>query len=1130
MIDELLDLAERDNQPAIGIGDSSNLFGTLEFSQKAIKRGIQPIIGCELAVDFGDNDEISTQPQFSKNSIVLIAQNEAGFLNLSHLVSRAYLEGVGERVAISIDWLNQELANNLICLSGGSEGAIDGLFAFGQRKIAQKRLERLNNIFDDRFYIEIQRHNTKNQKITEPLLLEYAYNNNIPIVASNEPFFPSKSDFEAHDALLAISSGTTIGQANRRRLTSEHYYKSQAQMKELFADLPEAIENTMEIAQRVSFFAQTRNPILPKFVKNKISDEEKALKAEAVELAKQAREGLKKRLKTIELASNFSEKDYHDRLEFELKVIENMKYPGYFLIVADFIKWAKSKNIPVGPGRGSGAGSLVAYALTITDLDPLRYNLLFERFLNPDRISMPDFDIDFCQDRREEVIKYVQEKYGHEQVAQIITFGSLQARAALRDVGRVLQMPYPQVDRICKLVPSNPANPISLPEAIKSEPKLQIMQQEDETVAQLLKIAQNLEGLYRHASTHAAGIVIGDRPIEKLVPLYRDPRSDMPVTQYSQKWVEAAGLVKFDFLGLKTLTIIDKTVKMIREKGEKDFSIENIPIDDEETYKLYQRAETIGVFQVESAGMRRALLELKPDRFEDIIALVALYRPGPMDNIGSFCNRKHGREDTTLLHPDMEPILSETYGIIVYQEQVMQIAQTLSGYSLGEADLLRRAMGKKDKKEMDRQRARFIKGAIDKGISTNKATQIFELLAKFANYGFNKSHAAAYALVSYQTAYLKAHYPHEFLASSMTLDMGNTDKLHDFKREADRLKIKISPPSINNSKVEFYVKNNAIQYSLSAIKGVGKQLVEHLEKIRGNNPFNDLSDFAQRIDSRLFNKRSLETMINAGAFDEIAPQREVAFGAIDMILAYAQRSSADKEQGIIDMFSADKPLPIHLPQNVKKWSEEEKLSREFLAIGFHLSAHPLDSYEKFLTGKRVQKFSEFEKNITNGQSAARLAGVVVTRQEKKTKKGKNMLICALSDASATYECLVFSENIEKFGDLLKVGNLVIIDVEAAQREENNSLRLLAAQEISKIIAQTNNNQEIKLTIFIENKSCLKPIKEQLKSGDNGEVNFIIIRDNGAKEYKLALKNKYQLNKELLSAIKSFDGVIDAQLS
>jgi len=1125
-IEKLLNLAIKDEQPAIGIADSRNLFGALEFSQKAIAKGIQPLIGCELPIEFSQDEDLEKAFGFAKRSIVLMAIDNQGFSNLSALVSRSYLEGCNDKVAISLDWLDEDLSKGLICLSGGLEGAINPLFSAGLQTHAIERLLKLQAIFKDRFYIELQRHNMSNEQATESQLIDFAYKYGAPLVATNEPYFPTRDDFQAHDALLAIADSTVLAQTNRRKLSDQHYFKSRKQMQSLFSDLPEALDNSVEIAKRISFYAKTHDPILPKFAAAPELSDQEAVDVEAKELSIQAHADLEIRLKTLQLAEGLTKQDYIDRLNFELGVISDMKFPGYFLIVADFIKWAKSRNIPVGPGRGSGAGSLVAYALTITDLDPLRYNLLFERFLNPDRVSMPDFDIDFCQDRREEVIKYVQDKYGYEQVAQIITFGSLQARAALRDVGRVLQMPYPQVDRICKLVPSNPADPTTLSEAIKGEPKLQAMRDEEEIVAELLEIAQNLEGLYRHASTHAAGIVIGDRPLQELVPLYQDSRSTMPVTQYSLKWVEPAGLVKFDFLGLKTLTVIDNAVTMIKENGQVDFSIIDIPIDDEKTYKLYQRAETLGVFQVESAGMRRALVDLLPDRFEDIIALVALYRPGPMDNIGSFCNRKHGHEDASTLHKDMEPILSETYGIIVYQEQVMQIAQTLSGYSLGEADLLRRAMGKKVKSEMDAQRSRFVDGAVKKDINQGKASRIFDLLAKFANYGFNKSHAAAYALVSYQTAYLKAHFPHEFLAASMTLDMSNTDKLYDFKREADRLGIEIMPPSVNNSNVAFTVLNEKIYYSLCALKGVGEQVVEHIVAIRADRPFVDFGDFASRIDPKAINRRALETMINAGAFDDIIKERHLAFAMLDAVLATAQRNAADKASGIVDLFATDAPTPVTIPRGIKPWTDEEKLEREFSAIGFYLSGHPLDKFSKLFKKLRVQAWVDFEKSVTEGAKAGRMAGTIVSRLDRKTRKGKPMSIINFSDISGSFECVAFSEQIDRFGDFLQVGNSVIIEVEAEQRADGIGMRLGNVS----FIAEAAEKPAKRLVVFIDDKKCLSPIKSQLKQGGQGDVHLIVIRDAGAKEYEIALNGNFHLTSELAGGIKALEGVVDVRLS
>ena len=1123
---KLLGLTADDDQPALGIADTANLFGALEFSEKASGKGIQPLIGCELPVDFGSEDEHGRERSFGKSTIVLMAADATGFANLSRLVSHAYLEGEGGRAIAPLSWLETGDTDGLICLSGGPEGVVDPYFVNGQEGQALKRLEILTNLFGDRFYVELQRHGRPHEAATEAELIDFAYRRGVPLVATNEPFFKSQSDFEAHDALLAIAGGTVIAQSERRKLSDQHYFKTRAEMMELFADLPEALDNSVEIAQRVHFRPRTHAPILPTFAATPDQTHEEAELAEGEEMARQAREGLKARLATHDLAPGRTQQDYADRLEFEIKIIRDMKFPGYFLIVSDFIKWAKAHDIPVGPGRGSGAGSVVAWALTITDLDPLRYNLLFERFLNPERVSMPDFDIDFCQDRREEVIHYVQDKYGRDQVAQIITFGTLQARAALRDVGRVLQMPYGQVDRICKLVPANPANPVTIAEAINGEPKLQAMRDEDETVAELLEVGKSLEGLYRHASTHAAGIVIGDRALEKLVPLYKDPRSDMPVSQYSQKWAEAAGLVKFDFLGLKTLTVIDKAVTMIRATHDPDFAIGTIPIDDKLTYELYQRADTAGVFQVESPGMRRVLLDLKPDVFEDIIAIVALYRPGPMDNIPTFCNRKHGKEDTSVAHDLMEPILRETYGIIVYQEQVMQIAQVLSGYSLGEADVLRRAMGKKIKSEMDKQKSRFVDGAVDKGIGKSLANEVFELLAKFANYGFNKSHAAAYALVSYQTAYLKAHCPHEFLAATMTLDMGNTDKLSEFKREAVRLGIELMPPSINESEVNFSVKDEKVFYSLCAVKGVGRNVAEHVVEVRGDTPFVDFADFATRIDPKIVNRRTLETLTNAGAFDCLEEKRERVFAVIDAILGTAQRTKANLADGIVDMFSSDTPQAIPVPQHVTLWPLAERLEREFSAIGFHLSGHPLDEYSDLFDRLRVQRWMDFERAVKEGGvGAGRLAGTVASRMDRRTRRGTPMAIVTLSDPTGSFECLVFAEQLAQFGDHLEAGKSVILEVEADNRPDGIGLRLIGARALAEAAERIGR----RLTVFVGEEQCLEPIRAQLRPGGEGTVSLVVIRDQGAREFEIELPGHYRVTTELAGAIRASAGVIDASL-
>ncbi|HUV32142.1 MAG TPA: DNA polymerase III subunit alpha, partial [Devosiaceae bacterium] len=644
-------------------------------------------------------------------------------------------------------------------------------------------------------------------------------------------------------------------------------------------------------------------------------------------------------------------------------------------------------------------------------------------------------------------------------------------------------------------------------------------------VAELLQISRKLEGLYRHASTHAAGIVIGDRPLRDLVPLYRDPRSDMPVTQYNLKWVEPAGLVKFDFLGLKTLTVIDYAVRMINAAGG-DLDIARIPLDDAETFGLYQRAETAGIFQVEGAGMRRALIDLKPDRFEDIIGIVALYRPGPMDNIEAFCNRKHLREEPDYLHEKLKPVLEETYGIIVYQEQVMQIAQILSGFSMGEADVLRRAMGKKIKSEMTRQKTRFIEGAVENGLSKGRAETIFELVNKFASYGFPKAHAVTYAMVSYQTAWLKAHHPHEFLAASMTLDMGNTDKLNDFKREAERLGIVIEPPCVNRSEVKFSVEDRRIHYSLCAVKGVGRQVAEHITEVRGDTSFRDLADFAARIDPKIVGKRTLETLVNAGAFDQLVERREQAMAAVDGIVGEAQRAAAGRADGIGDMFATDTPEPIRLPDTIEPWPLAERLAREYAAIGFYLSAHPLDAYKTLFADLRVQPWTEFEKAVKGGVGAGRLAGTVTARDDRRTRRGSAMSILTLSDPSGTYECFAFSEALVQYGELIEAGRSVIMEVEAEARPDGVRMTMIRAQAIEAAAEKLSR----RLTIFASDAGCLGHVQAQLEKGGEGVVSLVLIRDAGASEYEIELPGGFRVSPELASAMRALPGVTDARLS
>jgi DNA polymerase-3 subunit alpha len=1121
--------AVKDAAPAIAVTDTNNLFGALEFAQKAVKDGVQPIIGCQLDVAFGDETVDARQQQrrqgVATHPLVLIAATEAGYGNLVRLVSRAYLDGpAGAAPHVEAGWVG-ELSEGIICLTGGERGPVGAAIRGDQKPLAEARLLRLKAMFGDRLYVELQRP-ARYDRACEAATIALAYAHDLPLVATNEAFFPTADDYDAHDALLAIAEGSVVAVDDRRRLTPDNHLKSQAEMAALFADLPEALDNTVEIAMRCSYFPKTRDPILPRFTGADTSDPEAALQAEADELARQAREGLDARLAAHGPVAGYSEADYAERLEFEIGVITRMKYPGYFLIVADFIKWAKAHDIPVGPGRGSGAGSLVAYALTITDVDPLRFSLLFERFLNPDRVSMPDFDIDFCQDRREEVIRYVQEKYGRDQVGQIITFGTLQARAVLRDVGRVLQMPYGQVDRLTKMVPANPANPVKLKDAVEAEPRFAEEIAREPVVQNLIDIAMKLEGLYRHASTHAAGIVIGDRPLSELVPMYRDPRSDMPVTQYNMKWVEQAGLVKFDFLGLKTLTVLDTAVKLIRRRGI-DIDLSTIPFDDVPTYEMLSRGEVVGVFQVESAGMRKALVGMKPDRIEDIIALVALYRPGPMENIPTYNARKHGDEEVASIHPRIDHLVKETQGVIVYQEQVMQIAQELAGYSLGQADLLRRAMGKKIRAEMEKQRAIFVDGAVERGVQKPQANFIFDLLAKFADYGFNKSHAAAYAIVSYQTAYLKAHYPVEFLAASMTLDMNNTDKLADFRADAMRLGIEVVPPSVTSSHRPFEVGDNRIYYSLAAIKGVGEAAVDHIVEKRKEQQFKSLEDFCSRVDPRIVGKRVFESLIAAGAFDGFGHDRAAMQAGLERMMGMAARAQENAALGQGDIFGSAlgaQPEKLMLPA-AEPWEPADRLHREFAAVGFYLSAHPLDEYRPILEKMRVQNWAEFQAAVKKGATAGRLAGTITSRQERKTRTGNKMGVINFSDTTGQFEAVLFSEALAQFRDMLEPGSSVIITVSAEDRPEGVNLRIQTVQNLDAEAARV----ERQMRIFVREPGPVAAVAGQLRPRGRDQVSFIVIKGDGQGEIEIELPDRYTVDHRVAAAMKAVPGVVQVEL-
>ncbi len=1121
-IANLTKLAVADSMPALAITDTNNLFGALEFSEKLSKEGVQPITGIQLTIDFGDGALFGRDlARNARGSVVILACTEAGYTNIMRLASEAYtLPDAGDEPHILFD----RLANGtegLILLTGGPNGGIDRVIVANKLEAAWARIDRLVGAFGAaNVYVELQRHGLPEEKRIEPQLVAMAYDKGLRLVATNEPFFAATSDHEAHDALICIAEGQVLGTPDRRQLSPEHRFRTRAEMLSLFADLPEATANTVEIARRCSCRPRTRKPILPNYT----SQDGTVLDAEAA-LREQSIVGLAARLAAHGPAPGFVEEDYERRLAFELDVIANMKFPGYFLIVSDFIKWAKAQDIPVGPGRGSGAGSLVAYALTVTDLDPMRFGLLFERFLNPERVSMPDFDIDFCQTRREEVIQYVRNRYGRDRVAQIVTFGSFLARGVLRNVGRVLEMPLGQVDKLAKLVPQNPANPVTLAQAIEGEPRLQEAAAEDEKVDKLLAISRTLEGLYSNASTHAAGIVIGDRPLHELVPLYKDPKSDMPATQFNMKWVEPAGLVKFDFLGLKTLTVIDTCLKLIKQRGIV-VDIAKIPLDDKPSYAMLGRGETVGVFQVESVGMRKALAEMKADRLEDIIALVALYRPGPMANIPVYCARKLGEEVPEYPHPKLEPVLKETFGVIIYQEQVMQAAQTLSGYSLGEADMLRRAMGKKIKAEMDAQRERFVEGAVANDIPRAKADEIFDLLAKFADYGFNKSHAAAYALISYQTAYLKANYPVEFLAASMTLDKANTDKLSEFRQEAQRLKITVEPPSVNLSGVDFEVdaEKRTIRYALSAVKGAGEGQVAAIVRSRGGRPFASLGDFAARINPREVNKKVLESLAAAGAFDELEADRAVVFGGIEQMMGEANRIHGERQAGQSALFGGGDETPVLRLDRSKTWPAAQRLKREFDAIGFFLSGHPLDDYGRVLDRLKVERWASFARDVKAGKSGARLAATVLDRQERRTKSGNKIGIVNLSDPTGQYEAIMFQETLNTYRDLFEKGKAVLLDVQASAEGDEVRVRIVKAEALEDAACRIGKG----LKIHLRDARPIGAIATTLMRRGDGEVFFLVPSGGGGREVEVKLRDRYAVSPEVANALRALAGVTQVE--
>jgi DNA polymerase-3 subunit alpha len=1127
---EIVELCRKFDMPAVGLTDTNNLFGSLAFSQVCSGNGIQPIIGCQLNITPpADRASGRNAHNIDPDQVVLLVKDETGWENILKLVSHAHLESEGLGAPqVSFDEL-LHYNEGLMLLTGGPQGPVGRYLLDNRMDPARATLRKLKEAYSDRLYVELLRHGQDDENRSETGLVELAYDLDVPLIATNDCYFGPEDMYEAHDALLCIAGSTYVDEDKRRRLTPHHKFRSAEEMVKVFEDLPEAINNTLVAAQRCAFMVEKRKPILPRFPTE-------AGRSEADELRAMATEGLNRRLEKQVLKPEMTpeeraetEKAYRDRLDFELGIIIQMEFPGYFLIVAEFIQWAKDHDIPVGPGRGSGAGSVVAWALTITDLDPLEFGLLFERFLNPERVSMPDFDIDFCQDRRDEVIAHVQRKYGKDRVAQIITFGKLQARAVLRDVGRVLQMPYGQVDRLCKMVPNNPAKPTPLSQAVKEEEGLRNARREDEQVARLIDIALKLEGLYRHASTHAAGVVIGDRPLDELVPLYRDPRSDMPVTQYSMKHVESVGLVKFDFLGLKTLTVVETARRLTEQSGTK-IDMETLPLDDRASFEMLGKADSTGVFQLESSGMRDVLRKMKPDTVEDLIALVALYRPGPMENIPRYIACKHELEQPEYLHEKLKPILEETFGVVIYQEQVMEIAKSLAGYTLGGADLLRRAMGKKIAEEMAQQRQIFVEGAAKIDISEDLANQIFDYVDKFAGYGFNKSHAACYALIAYQTAYLKANHPVEFFAASMTLDMNNSEKLSSFRQELQRSGIELLPPDINRSETAFSVEDGAVRYALAAIRNVGSAAVQGIvDERRQNGPFKSLSDFASRIDSKSINKRMMENLVRAGAFDGLEPNRARLLGGLDTVMAFANRAASERDSGQASLFGggSDTVETLRLPES-GDWSPMERLNEEFSAIGFYLSAHPLDMYGPTLERLKVVPYADLMDRIRSSAGSTRfnLAGVVSGRQERTSARGNRFAVIQMSDATGVYEMTAFSEVLAGARELLDSGRPLMVTVDA--QLEGEGARLTA--QLFQYLDEAAKNVSVGLVIYLDDPEPVGNVQSLLERVGRGSGEVTVISRLGMeREVSIRLPTRYKLNMEAANAVKSLPGVVDARV-
>ena len=1147
--------------PAIAITDRNGLYGVSAFASAAKDKGVQPIIGTMLAVARPENG--GANPGFGPASpridwLALYAQDETGYNNLCHLVSKAHLDRPLEFDAhVTLADLVGH-TDGLIALTAAGEGALARLLADGQVPAAEAYADRLCELFPQRLYIEIARRGEAVEEASEDALVDMAYARKLPLVATNPACFAEPGFYPAHDAMLCIASSTHVDSQDRPRSSREWWIKSAAVMDELFADLPEAIANTLVVAQRTAFAPPKRKPLLPSLAGDK--------EGEARMLVDDARVGLAVRLQPYYPSAPQAEVvaalraegearvaavdalepygvgkeflEYAERLDFETSIINRMGFAGYFLIVADFIKWAKDNDIPVGPGRGSGAGSLVAWALTITDLDPIKLGLLFERFLNPERVSMPDFDIDFCETRRGEVIRYVQRKYGLDHVAQIITFGKMKARAVLRDTGRILQMSYGQVDRLCKMVPNHPTDPWDLKRAVNGVLELKREYDRDEEVKRLIDLAMELEGLPRNSSTHAEGVVIGDRPLAQLVPLYRDPRSDMPVTQFDMKYVEDTGLIKFDFLGLKTLSVLRKAVDLLR-KREIEIDLSALAWDDPAVYELLQRGDTVGVFQLESEGMRRTLAAVKPTNFGDIIALVSLYRPGPMDNIPLFGRRKNGLESIEYPHAKLEGILSETYGIFVYQEQVMQAAQILAGYSLGDADLLRRAMGKKVQAEMDAQRQRFVDGCKEvSGIEAAKANELFDLIDKFAGYGFNKSHAAAYALLAYQTAWFKAHYPHEFYAASMCFDMHQSEKLAVFVDDMRRNGVALHGPDINRSVAEFTVERtddgHAVRYALAGLRNVGEKAMDAIVAEReAHGAFTELEELFRRIPQGSMNRRQLEALGAAGALDSLYPNRAQIVASAELLLAVADEAARTKASGQGGLFGGDDhAAPALRLAEVKPWSRSEQMAAERENFGFYFAAHPVEEYRAIASANGARTYSSLMAGggEAGGRSAAVMAALVENVQRRKTKRGKDFIAADFSDQSGQFSASCFEEGlVEPFLTWAREGTCILLNVELDRPSPDEPPRVTIRG--ARALASVTNSARMLLKLDVSRESALAELAMLLPRGEDGKGEVQARLKTGERiEPLVRLGTDFKLDSELVEQLVGLEGLSNVALS